>query len=124
MKDPIDELGNEHLYLLAADLQVQLEKGTANAPVLYLLSEARKKARTAIVKLIEVDAIEEAAIRALQAEVRLYGDMIEACQQLIMRGREADTMIAESERSELSGLIGSMSEEDRRLHGFQQQGDD
>jgi hypothetical protein len=124
MKDPIEELGNEHLYLLAADLQVQLEKDTANRPVLYLLSEARKKALTAIVKLIEVDAIEEAAIRSLQAEVRLYGDMIEACQQLIMRGREADTMIAERERSDLAELIGSMSEEDRRLHGFQQQGDD
>lgn len=124
MKDPIDELGNEHLYLLAADLQVQLEKGSANRPVLFLLSEARKKARVAIVKLIEVSASETEAIRELQAEVRLYGDMIESCQALIMRGREADSLIAESDRSDLANVVGDMSPEDRRILGLQQQDDD
>lgn len=124
MKDPIEELGDEHLFLLAADLQVQLEKDTANRPVLFLLSEARKKARLAISQLVEVDAGETEAIRGFQAEVRLYGDLIDNCQALITRGREADGLIAESERSELAELIGSMSPEERRLYRFEQQGDD
>jgi hypothetical protein len=124
MKDPIDELGNEQLYLLAADLQVQLEKGTANRPVLFLLMTARAKARGAIKSLVNVDATEIDAIIGFQAEIRLYGDLIDNCQALILRGREADSQIAESERSELAELIGSMSAEDRRLHGFQQQGSD
>lgn len=124
MKDPIEELGDEHLYLLAADLQVQLEKDTANRPVLFLLTEARKKARGAISKLIEVDACETEAIRGFQAEVRLYGDLIDNCQALIARGREADSLIAETERVELAELIGSMSPDERRLYRFEQQGDD
>lgn len=124
MRNPIEDLGNEQLYLLATDVRVQLEKDTANRPVLYLLAQARAKARIAIVKLIEVQASETEAIRELQAEVRLYGDLVEHCQALLVRGREADSLIAESERAELAEIVAGMSPEEKRLIGIQQQGDD
>lgn len=124
MKDPIEALANEQLFALAADLQVQLEQGTGTRPVLWLLTEQRAKASTAMVKLVEVDATEIEAIRSLQNEIRLYGDLVTACQNLILRGREADRTIAESERSDMAEIIGNMSPEDRRLHGFEQGSDD
>lgn len=124
MKDPTEALSNEQLYELAADVQVQLEKGTGTRPVLWLLAEQRAKARTAMVKLVEVDATETEAIRALQNEIRLYGDLVTACHNLIIRGREADALIAESDRSDMAEIIGDMSPEQQQLHGFQPQGDD
>lgn len=123
MKDPIEALAEEQMYELAADVQVQLEKGTATRPVLWLLAQQRVKASKAVVKLVEVDATETEAIRTLQNEIRLYGDLVTACQSLMARGREADTMIAERDRSEIAEIVGSMSQEDRRLHGLQQQDD-
>lgn len=124
MKDPIEALAEEQLYELAVDVQVQLEKGTGTRPVLWLLAQQRAKAREAMEKLVDVDATEADAIRALQSEIRLYGDLVTACQGLIVRGREADHMIAEEDRSDMADIIGSMSPEDQRLHGFKQQGDD
>lgn len=124
MNDPTMALANEALFTLAADLQVQLEKGTGTRPVLWLLAQQRTKACDAMVKLVEVDATETEAIRTLQNEIRLYSDLVTACQELIIRGREADAMIAETDRSELANIIGDMSPEDRRLHGFEQRSDD
>lgn len=123
-KDPIEELGNEQLFVLAADLEVQLEKGTGTRPVLYLLIQARKKAATALIKLVEVDAIETNAIRSLQAEVRLYSDMVQSCQELIVRGAEADRLIHENDRIDMAEIVGSMSPEEQRLYGVQTKGDD
>lgn len=124
MTDPIAALAEEQLYELAADVQVQLEKGTGTRPVLWLLAQQRAKAAKALTGLADVDASETAAIRALQNEIRLYGDLVTACQELIVRGREADAMIAERDRSDMSEIVGSMSPEERQLHGLQQQGDD
>lgn len=124
MKDPIEALANEQLYELAADVQVQLERGTGTRPVLWLLSEQRAKASSAMMKLVEVDATEIDAIRTLQNEIRLYGDLVTACQNLMTRGREADAEIAETDRSDMAEIVGSMSPEDRRLHGLEQGSDD
>jgi hypothetical protein len=124
MIDAVEALSNEQLYQLAVDVQVQLEQGSGTRPVLWLLAQQRAKASVAMMKLVEVDASETQAIRALQNEVRLYGDLVEACQSLILRGREADSLINESDRSDMSEIIGDMSPEDRRLHGFEQQGDE
>lgn len=125
MKDPIEDLANEQLYLLAVDLKVQLEKDTAMRPVLYLLTQQRKKAVAAISKLVDVDPTETAAISALQAEIRLYSDLIQSCQELLVRGREADSLIDETERNDMMEIIAGMTPEQQRLHGFSQQdGDD
>lgn len=124
MKDPTEALADEQLYELAADVQVQLEKGTGTRPVLWLLAQQRTKAREAMAKLVEVDATETEAIRSLQSEIRLYGDLVTSCQDLMVRGREADAAIAERDRSDMAEIVGSMSPEERRLHGFPQQGDD
>lgn len=124
MKDPIEALSEEHLYALAADVQVQLEKGTGTRPVLWLLAQQRAKANEAMGKLVDVDATETEAIRTLQNEIRLYGDLVTSCQELIVRGREADAQIAERDRSDMADIVGQMSSDERRLHGFQPQGDD
>lgn len=124
MRDPTEALADEQLYELAADVQVQLEKGSGTRPVLWLLAQQRAKAADALTKLVEVDATETEAIRTLQNEIRLYSDLVTACQDLIARGREADAMIAERDRSDMSEIVGSMSPEDRKLHGLETQGDD
>lgn len=124
MKHPIEALSDEQLFVLAADVQVQLEKGTGTRPVLWLLNEQRKKASSAMAKLVEVDATETEAIRSLQQEIRLFGDLVTSCQHLLLRGKEADAMIAERDQSEMAEIIGDMSPEDQRLHGFKQQGED
>lgn len=124
MKDPIETLANEQLYELAADVQVQLEKGSGTRPVLWLLTQQRAKASEAMAKLVDVDAIETKAIRSLQNEIRLYGDLVTSCQNLILRGREADAEIAERDRSDMADIVGQMSSEEQRLHGFQQQDQD
>jgi hypothetical protein len=89
------------------DVKVQLEKGTGTRPVLWLLARQRNQAVDALRKLIEIDASETEAIRLLQAEVRLYGDLVESCRDLLVRGREADREIAEAERAALSDLLES-----------------
>lgn len=121
MIDPIEKLADEQLFELALDVRVQLEKGTGTRPVLWLLAQQRTKAREAISKMVEVDATETDAIRNFQQEIRLYGDLIAACRDLIARGREADALIAEADRSDIAEI---MSPEERQLHGFQTQGDD
>src|ERR1700733_4364366 len=104
MKDPIEALADEQLFEMALDVQVQLEKGTGTRPVLWMLSQQRAKAREAMAKLVDVDATEIEAIRALQSEVRLYGDLVTSCQNLMRRGREADAMIAEKDRSDMAEI--------------------
>ena len=120
-KDPIEQLGHTALLEMAYDIQVQLERGTAKGmrPVLWLLTEQRKKAAEAILKLILVDASEEIAIRQLQSEVRLYGDLIDHCRALFSRGRDAEQQIMESDRAEMEDLVGNMSPEERRQFNLQ-----
>lgn len=119
MNDPIVALSAEHLLKMAADLQVQLERGTAMRPVLYLLNEARKKAADAMTKLVEVDASEESAIRALQNEVRLFGDMVEACRSLMDIGKAEMHRIKESDREFVADLVENLDEETQRQLGVQ-----
>lgn len=121
MIDPIEALAEAQLFELALDVRVQLEKGTGTRPVLWLLAQQRTKAREAIGKIVEVDATETEAIRNFQQEIRLYGDLVSSCRDLIARGKEADALIAETDRSDISEI---MSPEEQRLHGFQPQGDD
>jgi hypothetical protein len=119
MKDPITGLADARLLDLAADLQVQLEKGTGTRPVLWLLSMQREKATDAIRKLIEIDASETDAIRSLQNEVRLFGDLIESCRSLMERGKTADRKIRESDREALSELVEGLDDDERRFIGVQ-----
>jgi thiamine pyrophosphate-dependent acetolactate synthase large subunit-like protein len=104
------------------DVKVQLERGTGTRPVLWLLARARNSAVIALRKLIEIDASETEAIRSLQAEVRLYGDMVESCRDLVARGREADREIDEQDREDLAGLI--ENSEDAQAVGIPQATED
>lgn len=122
--DPILRLGDEQLRLLAADLQVQLERGIGTRPVAYLLSQARQKAAKAVVLFLDADPEDVPLIRRLQRELTLYNDMVVAAQQLMAAGREANQRIAENDRAELEEVIADMSDDQRRLHGFEPRGID
>jgi len=121
--DPFATLANEALLEVAYDLQVQLERGTAKGmrPVLYLLVQQRKKAADAMSKIIDVDVCETEALRSLQAEVRLYGDMVESCRKLFDKGRDAEQQIMESDRAEMEKIVGQMSPVDRERLNLQQE---
>lgn len=124
MTDPIEKLADEQLLLLAADVQVQLERGTAMRPVLYMLAEARKRAANALLLFMDVDAEKPADIRKLQAELKLYDDMVGSTRMMLQMGREAQTRIDENDRIAIEEIMQGMSAEDRRLIQLQPQGTD
>ena len=122
--DPIEKLSNEQMRQLHADLVVQLEKGTAMRPVLWMLVQARKRAARAMVMFVDADPIDTSVISKLQAEVRLYDDMVRSCRELLAAGREAELKIGEDDRMAIDEIVNEMSEEDRRLYQLQQRGAD
>lgn len=89
------------------DLKVQLEKGTGTRPMLWLLADARNKAVIAIRKMIEVEITVDQidVLRALQADVRLYGDMMESAERMLARGKEADRELHEQDREAISDML-------------------
>ena len=105
MKDAITELGKAQLITDYLDITVQLEKGTGTRPVLWLLRDARQNATVSMRKLVEVDASETDAIRSLQAEIRLYGDLMESCARMMVRGKEADREIDDDERRQFAEML-------------------
>lgn len=122
--DPIEKLGDEQMRELAADVFVQLEKGTAMRPVLFMLVRARQRASKAITMFIDANAEDPKVIRKLQNEIALYDDMVTSIREMLARGREADTRISENDRNAIDEIASEMSEEDRRLHGLQPRGQD
>lgn len=115
----IEHLSDRMLIERAADVQVQLEKGTAVRPVLYMLDRARARARTAIDLFIDIDPVDTDAVRKLQNEVRLFNDMVEACREMLTAGKEAERRIEDDSRDELEEIIADMPPEQRRLHGLE-----
>lgn len=115
--DAISAAARAVLVENALDVIVQLERGTGTRPVLWLLARSRNQAVVALRKLIEVDATEIEAVRALQQEIRLYGDLVESCRDLVARGKEEDRQIAEEERDAIADLV--TSNEDAEAMGLQ-----
>jgi hypothetical protein len=105
--DAISAAARAALIDMYLDLKVQLERGTGTRPMIWLLASSRNKAVDAIRQMIEIDATETAAIRALQAEVRLYGDMMESAREMLGRGREADGEVNEEDRVALADYLTS-----------------
>lgn len=124
MTDPIERLADEQLMLLATDVQVQLEKGTAMRPVLYMLAESRRRAATALLMFMDVDAEKPADIRKLQGELKLYDDMVGSVRLMLRMGREAESRVHENDRIAIEEIMQNMSPEDRRLIQLQPQGTD
>jgi hypothetical protein len=122
MHDPIERIADEHLIKLAADLQVQLEKGTAMRPVLYLLAEQRKKARAAVVQMTLLEPTDAAGIAVCLRSIHLYDDMISACQALMKRRKDAEHRIHERDREEIEDVI--LGDDDRALFGLEPKGTD
>lgn len=117
--EPIEQLADLKMIELAADVQVQLENGTATRPVLYMLVRARVRAAKAFDLFIDVDPVADDEIRRLQAELRLYNDLVEACRDMINLGKEASGRITEEERAELEEVVMQMTDEQRRLYQFE-----
>lgn len=103
--DAISGAARAVLIDMYLDLKVQLERGTGTRPMLYLLADARNAAVLAIRKLIDLDASEIDAVRSLQAEVRLYGDMMASAKMMLMRGKEADREIHEEDRDAIANFL-------------------
>ena len=103
--DAISAAARAALIEMQIDLKVQLERGTGTRPMLWLVASARNSAVIAIRKLIDVDASETQAIRAFQAEVRLYGDMMESAADMLSRGKEADHEINEEDRDAIADYL-------------------
>jgi len=122
--DPILRLGDEQLRLLAADLQVQLERGTGTRPVAFMLAKAREKAAKAIVLFLDADPEDTNLIRRLQRELTVYNDLMTSAQELMAMGREANQRITEVDRAEMEEVIADMDDDQRRLHGFEPRGVD
>jgi hypothetical protein len=122
--DPIEQLAEARLRELAIDVEVQLEKGTQYRPVLWLLVHARKRAAGAMKLFLDVDPADAHAVRLIQIELKVYDDMVANCRMLVARGRDADHVIAEKDRTEMSEAIMNMSDDDRRLYQLQPRGID
>jgi geranylgeranyl pyrophosphate synthase len=125
MTDPVEKLADEQLLLIAADLQVQLERKTAMRPVLFFLAEARTRAAKAILILaLDTDPEDVVKIRKLQAEIAIYDDMITSARKLMAMRKEALARIKESDRDAIDEMIVDMSDDERRLNGFEPRGKD
>jgi|SRR5882672_3863879 len=122
--DPLDKLSDSALVALAADVMVQLEKGTGTRPILFMLREARARARKAISMLIEADPNNPPVITALQNEVKLFIDMIDSARNVLDRGKEADRKIKEDDRAAIDEMVMGMTDEERRLYRFEPRGTD
>lgn len=122
MRDPIEELAHAELLRMSADVEVQLEKNTANRPVLFMLARARQAAAAAITRLVIVEPENLAEIRGLQTEVRLYDKMVDSCRALLERGKEADARIREEDREDMHELL--VDDEQRKLYGLYSKGFD
>jgi hypothetical protein len=103
--DAISAAARAVLIDMYLDLKVQLEKGTGTRPMLYLLATARNKAVGAMRQMIDIDVTEIEALRALQAEVRLYGDMMDAAKDMLGRGKEADREVFEEDREAVADFL-------------------
>ena len=118
--DPFESLGNEALVEIAYDVQVQLEKGTAKGmrPVLWLLVQQRKRAASAMAKMVDIDVTEQEALRAAQNEVRLYGDLVGHCRALFSKGKDSIQQINEADRFEMEEIVGKMEPEEQSAYNL------
>ena len=73
--------------------------------ILTLAYRAQQMPGETIEKMVEIDVSEVDTMRSLQAEVRLYGDMMTAAKELVSRGREADWEVNEEDREEIAAFL-------------------
>lgn len=122
--DPIERIADEHLREIYYDVMVQLERGTGTRPVLWVLTEARKKAAAAIVQMTLIDPTRIEDLRTCQATIRVYDEMVLLFRDLMKRGKDADRTIHEQEREEIGDLVHDLSPEEQRMAGLEPQGTD
>ncbi len=111
----IEQLADQRLVELSADLQVQLEKGTGTRPVLWMLTQARKRAAKAIDLFIDVDPEDVDQVKNIKHELTIYNDLIGLARELLERGKEADNRIKEGDRAAIDELVQQMTPDERRL---------
>lgn len=107
---------------LSADVEVQLTSKDGFQPIVYLLNEARQKAASAMVGLVDIDPSNADAIRILQNEVKIYEDMVNACRKMVDDGKVAEMQISQEAREELYNVV--MDPDTRRMVGADIEGMD
>ena len=66
---------------------------------------ALQTAAKSLVALVDVDAADINAVRALQNDVKMFRQMVDTCRQSVLLGLEADARIDEETRNVLTGMI-------------------
>lgn len=115
--DPVGRLSDNLLLEMAADVAAQLQPKAGMRPVLWLLSQQREKAASAITMLMDVDPTKANDIRTLQNEVKLYVDLIDSCGRLMAMGKDAYHAMSEEIRDEIVNV--SMTDDERQLFGIE-----
>lgn len=115
--DPIGRLSDRLLLEMAADVAAQLQPKAGMRPVLWLISQQRDKASSAISMLMNVDPTEAEKIRTLQNEMKLYVDLLDSCARLMMLGNDAYHALSEEARSDVVDI--AMSDDERQLFGIE-----
>lgn len=107
MDGGIENVARARAIALGMDVELQLErtKKAGFQPVLHMLRNARERAIAAMTKLTLCDPTDAVTIRALQAEIVLFDDMVESCREAVAKGREAERAVTEEERAEINELI-------------------
>jgi hypothetical protein len=80
-------------------------RGKNPAPLQYVMGKALQKAAESLIALVDADAEDPKAIRALQNDVKMFRQMIETCRESILLGMEADAKIDEETRQSLTDML-------------------
>lgn len=107
MEGGIENVARARAIQLGMDVELQLEK-TKKAgfqPVLFMLRNARVRAIDAMTKLALADPTDAVTIRALQAQIVVFDDMVDSCREAVASGREHERAVTEEERAEIHELI-------------------
>lgn len=107
MDGGIENVARARAIQLGMDVELQLErtKQAGFQPVLFMLRNARERAISAMTKLTLADPTDAVTIRALQAEIVVFDDMVDSCRQAVATGREHERAVTEEERAEIHELI-------------------
>ncbi|WP_213287585.1 hypothetical protein [Bradyrhizobium sp. sGM-13] len=118
--DPVYAAALRRTSRLSIDLEAQLLSKLKSEPLLVVLHTAKEQAAEALAALVDVDAEDPKAIRALQNEVTRFDDMVRWLKQMLIDGPEADRELGALQMQEARELI--LSDEDAAQLGIPTEG--
>jgi hypothetical protein len=118
--DPVYAAALRRTSRLSIDLEAQLTSKVNSEPLLVVLHTAKEQAGEALAALVDVNAEDPKAIRALQNEVTRFDDMVRWLKQMLIDGPEADRELGALQMQEARELI--LSDEDAAQLGIPTEG--